>query len=107
MQHTPATHTHAIDPVCGMTVDPARAAGSSTYGGATYFFCNPHCKAKFDANPEQYAGARDTGSFAASVAREDVGAGGGGSWICPMDPEVQLSGPGPCPKCGMALERAE
>ncbi|HEX8172417.1 MAG TPA: copper-translocating P-type ATPase [Thermoanaerobaculia bacterium] len=42
------------DPVCGMTVDPARAAGQSTYGGTTYFFCSAGCKAKFDAAPEQY-----------------------------------------------------
>lgn len=27
------------DPVCGMEVDPARAAGSSVYKGQTYYFC--------------------------------------------------------------------
>lgn len=43
------------DPVCGMDVDPAKAAGSSQYGGKTYFFCAPGCKKKFDANPGQYA----------------------------------------------------
>ena len=49
------THQHAhIDPVCGMTVDPARAAGSSEYRGKTIYFCNPRCKQKFDANPEAY-----------------------------------------------------
>ena len=26
-------------------------------------------------------------------------------YICPMDPEVRQDRPGPCPKCGMALER--
>ncbi|OYV74429.1 MAG: copper-translocating P-type ATPase, partial [Deltaproteobacteria bacterium 21-66-5] len=25
-------------------------------------------------------------------------------WTCPMDPEVREAHPGPCPKCGMALE---
>ncbi|MGH7266907.1 MAG: copper-transporting P-type ATPase, partial [Candidatus Rokuibacteriota bacterium] len=30
----------------------------------------------------------------------------GAVWICPMDPEVAASAPGPCPKCGMALEPA-
>lgn len=29
----------AIDPICGMTVEPATAAGSHAYGGTTYYFC--------------------------------------------------------------------
>jgi Cu+-exporting ATPase len=44
----------AIDPVCGMQVDPAKAAGTSEYQGTTYYFCAKSCKAKFDANPSQY-----------------------------------------------------
>jgi Cu+-exporting ATPase len=47
--------TMAIDPVCGMQVDPAKAAGTSDYQGKTYYFCAKSCKAKFDANPGQYA----------------------------------------------------
>lgn len=43
------------DPVCGMQVDPAKAAGSSVHEGRTYYFCSPVCKQKFDANPGQYA----------------------------------------------------
>lgn len=43
------------DVVCGMQVDPAKAAGSSQYGGKTYYFCSKGCKAKFDANPSQFA----------------------------------------------------
>jgi Cu+-exporting ATPase len=42
------------DVVCGMQVDPAKAAGSSEYNGKTYYFCAKVCKAKFDANPKQY-----------------------------------------------------
>jgi Cu+-exporting ATPase len=42
------------DVVCGMQVDPAKAAGSSTYEGKTFYFCSASCKAKFDANPKQY-----------------------------------------------------
>lgn len=41
-----------IDPVCGMEVDPAKAAGKSEYKGKTYFFCSDHCKKTFDSNPE-------------------------------------------------------
>ena len=43
------------DPVCGMMVDPATAAGQSEYQGKTYYFCADVCKQKFDARPELYA----------------------------------------------------
>ena len=43
------------DVVCGMQVDPAKAAGTSVHKGKTYYFCSPNCKTKFDANPAQYA----------------------------------------------------
>jgi YHS domain-containing protein len=43
------------DVVCGMQVDPAKAAGSSEYNGKTYYFCSKSCKTKFDANPGQFA----------------------------------------------------
>ena len=42
------------DVVCGMQVDPAKAAGKSDYNGKTYYFCAKSCKTKFDANPSQY-----------------------------------------------------
>ena len=42
------------DPVCGMSVDPDRAAGKSEYRGSTYYFCCQACKRKFDQNPNQY-----------------------------------------------------
>ena len=44
------------DPVCGMEVSPEEAAGKTEYDGETYYFCNPGCKEKFDANPEKYLG---------------------------------------------------
>jgi Cu+-exporting ATPase len=40
--------TTAIDPVCGMEVDPATAAGSSEHEGQTYYFCSTGCKRRFD-----------------------------------------------------------
>jgi Cu+-exporting ATPase len=43
------------DPVCGMTVDPKRAAGSSAYGGKTYYFCSVGCKATFEKSPAKFA----------------------------------------------------
>jgi Cu+-exporting ATPase len=43
------------DVVCGMQVDPTRAAGTSELNGKTYFFCSKACKSKFDAHPASYA----------------------------------------------------
>ena len=45
------------DPVCGMTIDPANAAGTSVHGAQTYHFCSAGCKTKFDADPHKYLGA--------------------------------------------------
>jgi Cu+-exporting ATPase len=41
-----------VDPVCGMQIDPAKAAGKTEYKGRTYYFCSDHCKKTFEANPE-------------------------------------------------------
>ena len=43
-----------IDPVCGMTIDPADAVGSSSYNGETYHFCARACETKFNVSPESY-----------------------------------------------------
>jgi Cu+-exporting ATPase len=92
-------HHHAaatvLDPVCGMTIDPATAAGSSPHGGETIYFCSLHCKAKFDANPAAYTG---------EAARPKPVTAPGAMYVCPMDPEIRQDHPGACPKCGMALE---
>lgn len=41
-----------IDPICGMTVDSATAAGSATRDGQTYYFCSKGCEAEFNAEGE-------------------------------------------------------
>lgn len=43
------------DPVCGMNVDPPRAAGSAEYQGKTYYFCSADCQRQFEANPAKFA----------------------------------------------------
>lgn len=52
-------HDHAsdkvVDPVCGMTIDPANAAEHREYQGATYYFCSANCAQRFDADPVRYA----------------------------------------------------
>ena len=42
------------DVVCGMWIDPAKAAAKSEYKGKTYYFCAPGCKADFDRDPEKF-----------------------------------------------------
>jgi YHS domain-containing protein len=48
--------TSAIDPVCGMTVDPERAEYRSFQKGETYYFCSAGCKKTFDKDPAKYIG---------------------------------------------------
>jgi P-type Cu+ transporter len=112
-----------IDPVCGMAVDPATAAGKFDYEGETYYFCHPNCLRKFSAAPQSYL---NRAPQLAAMSRPVVQLGGksgsqrfmttaqtqtetrivreGDEYTCPMDPEVAQTGPGACPKCGMALE---
>jgi len=107
----------AIDPVCGMTVDPATAKFSTQHDGRTYYFCSGGCLAKFQADPAKYqdpvrrggpsgppsgrAAARPLQKEARPLQKQDV------EYTCPMHPEVRQIGPGSCPLCGMALEPVE
>jgi Cu+-exporting ATPase len=43
-----------IDPVCGMEVDPATAAGSFEYRGVTYYFCSEGCLQDFREDPQRF-----------------------------------------------------
>lgn len=44
------------DPVCGMDVATATAAGRTEYKGLEYYFCGSKCKEQFALDPEQYVG---------------------------------------------------
>ena len=59
-----------LDPVCGMEVDPLKAAGSVEYQGATFFFCSQACAAKFRTAPEKYPQTRP-GSISVARAGQD------------------------------------
>ena len=83
-----------IDPVCGMEVDAATDL-KTDYEGQTYYFCNPSCLARFNADPESALNP-------AEPTRADMEA----IYTCPMHPEIRQKGPGVCPLCGMALEPA-
>ena len=89
-----------IDPVCGMTVQPATAAGSYEHQGTTYYFCSKSCLEKFRSNPHSYLTPPDQWTTHITSASS----GRAVEYICPMDPEVVESKPGACRICGMALE---
>jgi Cu+-exporting ATPase len=91
--HSDAGPDTAIDPVCGMTVDPAKAPHRHTHGGLDYAFCGAGCRTKFAADPDKYLH-----KTAAAPVLEDA------IYTCPMHPQVRQIGPGSCPICGMALE---
>ena len=46
--------TLMTDPVCGMDVNPATAAGTLEHGGRTYAFCGQGCLDRFRAAPEEF-----------------------------------------------------
>jgi Cu+-exporting ATPase len=110
------------DPVCGMNVDPATAHHKTQHQGKDYFFCCAGCLQKFQANPEKILAAppKPMGSGLVSLGvpagtqrlmmpvPASLAAEGRGkdrrAYVCPMCPEVRQIGPGPCPKCGMALD---
>ena len=98
------TKATAIDPVCHMRVDPESAAGSFEFEGQTYYFCARHCLHKFTQNPRQFLQPAPTpiGIQPVSITRAKDKT----PFTCPMHPEVENTGPGSCPKCGMALEPA-
>ena len=52
-----SSHQFAIDPVCGMRVDPSVAADTRMYRGTTYHFCSAWCAKKFDADAAAYIAA--------------------------------------------------
>jgi len=95
-----------IDPVCGMTVEPATAAGRHAHAGRTYYFCSRHCADRFAADPERFLApaAPAAAPAPAPAAAPHAVPPGAGSWTCPMHPEIVRDGPGACPICGMALE---
>jgi len=43
-----------LDPVCGMRVDPQKAAATVDYQGKKYYFCCRSCADRFSAAPEPF-----------------------------------------------------
>ncbi len=95
--------TVETDPVCGMKVNTATAAGMHEHEEKTYYFCNPRCREKFAADPESFLQAGPSMAHM-ETAPPEVAEGETVEYVCPMCPEVLETAPVPCPVCGMALE---
>jgi P-type Cu+ transporter len=132
MEHTEGTARIARDPVCGMTVDPQKAAATTEYEGHLYHFCSKGCATKFQQNPTKFLASADNAKSAplaqntaesvtqsccsnATVAASpkshatvavatSAKSAEGARYTCPMHPQIMQVGPGACPICGMALE---
>ena len=113
---------NGVDPVCGMHVNP-ESHHRYLYDHIEYGFCSEHCKKKFAADPSHYLNAQGSESNRVKMSVKHDGSGrfdsdpggdtakavahppaAGAVYTCPMHPEIQEEHPGPCPKCGMALE---
>ena len=46
------------DPVCGMSVDPRRAAATIEWMGRPHVFCSPSCAESFREDPDRFVGTR-------------------------------------------------
>jgi len=94
-----AGRSGSLDPVCGMSVDPASSRYRADHQGETYFFCCAGCREKFAADPDNYLGAAHQGGDRSGEPVTE-----GAVYTCPMHPEVRLGRHDVCPDCGMALE---
>jgi P-type Cu+ transporter len=116
-----AKEKSVVDPVCGMTVNPATAARSFEYRGDTYYFCSVHCLEKFRSAPAevlkkppvgmgtQLVGIQQPHSRSKTSQAQTIAQARPATpkpYTCPMHPEVVQDTSGACPKCGMALEPA-
>jgi Cu+-exporting ATPase len=93
-----------LDPICGMTVDPNKAAGSYEYRGKTYYFCSTHCLHRFQEDPEKFLQKSALPVVQIVSKPAEIESKPGQKYTCPMHPEIVRDAPGSCPICGMALE---
>ena len=91
------SHAH-IDPVCGMSVDPATSRFQVERAGQHLHFCSAHCREKFLADPARYGAPKP------ETKPAPVNASANTRYTCPMHPQIVRDAPGACPICGMALE---
>jgi Cu+-exporting ATPase len=56
------------DPVCGMSVEPERAAAHIEHGGRSYYFCSTGCARRFEQAPEKYGAVATSRAQAAAAS---------------------------------------
>jgi len=113
-----------LDPVCGMSLDPALSEFTVERDGDRHDFCSKRCMMAFESNPQDFLSTRKVslsmagltmegeppspscchGGGSATVTAQTVPAPEGAEFTCPMHPEIVQDQPGSCPICGMALE---
>jgi Cu+-exporting ATPase len=79
-QNDVASLQSTIDPVCGMTVDPASTPHHATHDGKEFHFCSASCREKFIAEPAKYvesprpdaAGSHSCGAHTHDTATAEV-----------------------------------
>ena len=87
------------DPVCGMDITAADAAGQSDFDGTTYYFCSKSCQEQFDADPAKYTNAPD--------ATESEESTNDGAEITANSQRADLPILGMhCASCAMQIEKA-
>jgi Cu+-exporting ATPase len=91
------------DPVCGMTVDPGKAAAKQDFRGHTYYFCSKRCAERFAKEPEKFLAAPgsagmetshsgDTARSVAAIRRgPSVGAGLSGKTPVALQPSSEAT----------------
>jgi len=60
------------DPVCGMTVDPGKAAAKQDFRGHTYYFCSKRCAERFAKEPEKFLAAPGSAGMETSHSGDTV-----------------------------------
>ena len=73
MDHTEQArdaNTVAVDPVCGMKVNPARARFTARHDGKDYYFCCGGCLARFQGDPQKVLASPPKGMESELVALE-------------------------------------
>jgi len=86
------------DPVCGMTVEPDKAAGHAEHDGETYYFCSLSCLERFRAAPARYLREKaHAGAGAQEPGRRSL------PMMQPM-PDPPATGSERDPVCGMMVE---
>jgi YHS domain-containing protein len=70
------TNKEPVDPVCGMKIDPTKAAATTSYKGSQIYFCALGRKNTFDANPQKFFSNRPKNFWSRYLDRLKKSTGG-------------------------------